>query len=278
MKIKLIPLLCILLLALVSFVSAGKAQGTLAEIDSLEAPSRKGLSIGMTGGVTTDIHQGDSPYRKAIDDPSCPVITTSSNRGYMFGITGEYQFNNWLALRSTMAFHAHQSYGKEELPEAKVLLPNPDDPMGDPIIVSQTVGLEGKWDYTYTSLGLSAVFDVITLGPGSIQGYLGLEWGSVAEIESRLVQQLDEPENQRFVTSSTAPSTRTVEIPNDLPAENISSSRFSLQGGIAYDYPLFNELHIQPGIGFDYSLTPVISDPDWKMHYLIGQIGIAIKI
>ncbi|MCB0713186.1 MAG: hypothetical protein KDD67_12720 [Ignavibacteriae bacterium] len=270
--------LAIILPAFIGLVTSMCAQESpVEEIGSAPLSSR--FQIGITGGVTHDIHSGRLHDSRTVDEDGCPVITAwpdKENKGYMFGIVGAYRINSWLTLRSDVMFALHQSIGRQELPNAKVLLPNPDDP-SSPTIIDQTVAMEAEWIYSYTMLGLLSDFTLIKLGPGEFHAMAGLTYGWQTLTEWEVDQNLEEPQNARFINPDQLPSKNDGKSLIISKNQNPSApSRFSLRSGLGYDFSLLAPLHIQPNIVYDFGLTDV--QDGWRMNYLVGQIDLIIEL
>ncbi|MCB0713185.1 MAG: hypothetical protein KDD67_12715 [Ignavibacteriae bacterium] len=263
-----------ILLVLFTLPASTNAQEHSIENISFESPLPT-LYIGLTGGVTNDFHSGSTVNHSLIENPGCPILTESSNRGYTFGIVGVYRFSPLFSIRSDIMFTAHRSTGRESL-DATTLLPDPSNPT-NPIVLEQRISTAGDWSYSYTMVDLLGDFKFVEIGPGALHGRAGIGYGWETRTSSRLAQHLETPTNAPFTNPKGLPTEDNGTTIVFTDEKNISTpSRFSIRSGIGYEFALFNLLQVQPGITFDFGLSGV--DEGWNVNYLIGQLDIMVEL
>ena len=261
------------------FLSSGAINAQEREDDLVRDTdtSSSEFRIGIAGEVSHDIHSGNQITQGMIEDPSCPVLRESTNRGYSFGLVGVYQINNRFSLRSDVRFATHTSLGSEALPAAQVMLPNQDDPGGAPVIVEQTVTTSGEWTYNYTMIDLLGRITIARIGTGHLLAESGIAYGWQSQTTSWLVQNLEGPTESRFINQGNYPTDNGGQRLILKDEVNITTpSRFSIRGGIGYELPLLSLLYIQPAITFDLGLTDV--EEEWRMNALSAQLSIMMEI
>ena len=238
------------------------------------SPSRKQILIGPTVSVNRNYHSGG--FRTIADDPSCPVFQDGNGWGFGVGLSAEFlpSINGTWGIIPRITFEQRPGQFNEELPNAEVLLPNPD-PNADPEIVSQTVSTSS--DIVYTILNAEVMYkqEVLILDGLRIGVLGGPAFGYVIGGTIRQVQDLETPENARFINNQglvEENNGRTLVFADgDIPAR--SSTRFSLKAGVQGEFGLFgNQWIMTPGVYYDYGLTEVTDTESWNLSSIIFQV------
>ena len=262
------------LLALPAMPEIGTAQnGRDNPLDPM--PSRKQILVGPTFGITRNYHTGNC---RVIDDPSCPLFTDGTGWGYLVGMTAEFlpNINGTWGIIPRVTFEQRPSQFTEELPNAKVLLPNQADPE-NPTIVDQTVSTLS--DITYTLLNFEVLYkqELVLLGNFRASVLAGPAFQYVLGGTKRQTQTLDEPLEAVFKNPDNLPTEdagRTlIFFDGDIPER--SATRFSVKAGAQGEIGLFNnDWILTPGIFYDYGFTDVTPTENWQLHSVIFQVDL----
>ena len=238
------------------------------------SPSRKQILIGPTVSVNRNYHSGG--FRTIADDPSCPVFQDGNGWGFGIGLSAEFMpvINGSWGIIPRVTFEQRPGQFSEELPNAEVLLPNPN-PDANPEIVSQTVSTSS--DIVYTILNAEVMYkqEVLVLDGLRIGVLGGPAFGYIIGGTIFQVQDLITPENARFLNPTMLPERKSgrqlVFADEDIPARN--STRFSLKAGIQGEFGLFaNQWIMTPGVYYDYGLTEVTNAQSWNLSSIIFQV------
>lgn len=238
-------------------------------------PSRKQVLIGPRFGLTRNYHTGNF---RIIEDPNCPLFTDGTGWGYLVGLTAEFlpNLNGTWGIIPAVTFEQRPAQFTEDLPNAKVLLPNDADPE-NPTIVDQTVSTLS--DITYTLLNIEVLYkqELALLGDLRFSVLAGPAFQYVLAGTKRQTQTLDQPLEAVFKNPrglETEDEGRTL-IFGDGDIEQRSGSRFSVKAGAQGEIGLFNnDWILTPGVFYDYGLTDVTPTESWQLHSVIFQVDL----
>lgn len=237
------------------------------------APSRRQILIGPTVSVNRNYHTGGF---RTIDDPTCPVFQDGSGWGFGVGLSAEFlpSVNGSWGIIPRITFEQRPGQFHEELPDAQVLLPGAGQ-NGNPVIVEQTVSTTS--DIVYTLLNAEVMYkqELLLLDDLRISVLGGPAFGYVIGGTIRQIQDLETPENARFINPTNLPSEnngrRLIFKDDDIPARN--ATRFSLKAGVQGEFGLFdNQWIMSPGVYYDYGLTEVTDGENWNLSSIIFQV------
>ena len=236
-------------------------------------PSRRQVLVGPTFSINRNYHTGGF---RTIDDPGCPLFEDGTGWGYGVGLSAEFlpSVDGRWGIIPRVSFEQRPGQFRQELPNAKVLLPNPAAP-NEPTIVDQTVSTTS--DITYTLLNVEVMYkqEVLILGDFRVGVAAGPAFQYVMGGTNRQVQDLEEPENARFVNIDNRPTAKNgrqiIFFDGDIPQR--SGTRFSLKGGVQGEIGLFdNQWAMIPGVYYDYGLTDVTPAENWQLSSIIFQL------
>ncbi len=230
--------------------------------------SRKQVLVGPVVGINRNFHTGGF---RTIDDPGCPLFEDGTGWGYIVGLTAEFlpSVNGTWGIIPRVMFEQRPGQFSQELPDAQVLLPGATEP------VNQTVSTSS--DITYTLLTAQVMYkqEFANIGGVRLGAAAGPSFNYVLGGHNRQVQDLDEPQNARFINPTGLPTEengrRLIFFDNDIPARN--STRFSIMGGIQGEIGLFNNAWIMtPGVYYDYGLTDVTNAENWGLSTIMFMV------
>lgn len=239
------------------------------------SPSRRQILVGPTFLISRNYHTGGF---RTIDDPGCPLFEDGTGWGYGVGLSAEFlpSVNGSWGIIPRVTFEQRPGQFRQELPNAQVLLPDPNRP-DTGYIVDQTVSTTS--DITYTILNAEVLYkqEVLLLGDLRIGVVAGPAFSYVIGGTNRQVQDLEEPQNARFVNNENLPTEnngrRLIFYDGDIPERN--STRFSVKGGVQGEFGLFgNQWIMTPGIYYDYGITKVAPTENWNLSSIIFQVDL----
>lgn len=239
------------------------------------SPSRRQILVGPTFLITRNYHTGGF---RTIDDPGCPLFEDGTGWGFGVGLSAEFlpSVNGSWGIIPRITFEKRPGQFHQELPNAQVLLPDPNRP-DTGYIVDQTVSTTS--DITYTILNAEVLYkqEVLLLGDLRIGVAAGPAFSYVVGGTNRQVQDLEEPQNARFVNNENLPTEnngrRLIFYDGDIPER--SSTRFSIKGGVQGEFGLFgNQWIMTPGVYYDYGISQVASTENWNLSSIIFQVDL----
>ena len=238
-------------------------------------PSRRQILVGPTFGVNRNYHSGGF---RTIDDPSCPLFEDGTGWGFNVGLSAEFlpSVNGTWGIIPRITFDQRPGQFRQELPNAKVLLPNPVDPE-QPEIVDQTISTTS--DITYSLLNAEVMYkqEVLLLGDLRVGVLAGPAFQYILGGTNRQVQDLDEPQNARFINPDDRPTEnngrRLIFFDGDIPDR--ASTRVSVKAGLQGEIGIFNnQWAMIPGIYYDYGLTDVTPGENWQLSTVVFQVDL----
>jgi hypothetical protein len=235
-------------------------------------PQRRQILVGPTFAVNRNYHTGGF---RTIEDPLCPLFEDGSGWGFAVGLSAEFlpAIDGKWGIIPRITFEQRPGNFRQELPDAKVLLPAESD-TADPMVVNQTVSMSS--DITYTLLNAEVMYkqELMTLGDLRVGVLAGPSVQYVLGGTNRQVQNLDEPDNARFRNQENLPEEnngRTL-VFQDGDITQRASIRFSVKGGIQGEIGLFgNQWILTPGVYYDYGITDVTTTENWGLSSIIFQ-------
>lgn len=259
------------LLALPVSTEIGQAQG--GRDNPLDpTPSRRQILIGPSFAINRNYHTGGF---RTLEGATCPFFDDGTGWGYSVGLSAEFlpSINGHWGIIPRITFEQRPGQFTQELPNAKVLL---EDPVtGDKEVVDQTVSTTSVIDYTLLNMEVLYKYEIVTMGSFRVAVAGGPAFQYVMAGRNRQVQDLEEPQNARFLNPDnfvTENNGRTlVFFDDDIPQRN--ATRFSVKAGVQGEIGLFGDQWIlTPGIYYDYGLTEVTSTEDWKLNTIFFQV------
>jgi hypothetical protein len=252
---------------------------TPSEDPVAEASSGPLFLVGVTGGVTRNSHSGGF---RMIDDPLCPNFEDGKGVGYLVGISANYRISDASVWGVVARVGLEQRPGNfhEVLPNAKVLIPNPDG-SGDPEVTTQSTSMTAEIHYPL--LGSELLLQFLPLRVGQFE--LGLVAGPSLQFvlngaNRRTYQEIDSPDDGRFINSSGLPTEnggrRLIFEDGDIPARN--SVRWSAKAGVQGVWTMTSFLRMAAGISYDHALTDVTSTEPWTVNSIIGQVDVLVEL
>ena len=257
----------ILLLLGLGLCSPCLAQEDLLTHDVDQKQPKEGLLIGITAGIMNDVHEESKACHVIHGLPACyPDFTkASSDNGALFGITGEYWLNDIAGIYSSLSFTSHRTYKTESF--------SVDDPTRE---INFLVGK--AWDYHSMMIALGTSFSIVDAGPGRLRGHVGIGLGLFTQLYTMNDVQVEMSTISQQVDGASKQNTEISKSADEKPTEETSRSRVSMGWRLSYDYPLLDRIYIQPALNFDYGLTTVIPDSEWRIHYLTAQLGVMMAL
>ncbi|MGE3801604.1 MAG: outer membrane beta-barrel protein, partial [Candidatus Kapaibacterium sp.] len=212
------------------------------------------------------------------DEPGCPLFEDGNGWGFLVGLSAEFlpSVDGRWGIIPRITFDQRPGQFRQELPNAKVLLPNPADPK-NPTVVDQTVSTTS--DITYSLLNVEVMYkhEILLLGDFRVGAAVGPAFQYIMGGTNRQVQDLEEPLNARFVNPDGRPTEnngrRLIFFDGDIPER--SSTRFSAKAGLQGEIGIFdNQWALTPGVYYDYGLTDVTPTENWQLSTIIFQVDL----
>lgn len=228
--------------------------------------------VGPVIGINRNFHSGGF---RVIDEPNCPVFESGTGWGFLAGLTAEFQLGESWSIIPRVTYDSRPGKFEQSLPDVPVLIPSST---GDPTTVNQSVSTTSTITYTLLNAEVMYKQEFWQIGKGvRIAAEAGPVVGYVLGGKNRQVQDLEEPQNARFINPD---PTRFAEanggrelifFDGDIPGRN--SIRFSLKAGLQAEVGLFNNAWIMcPGIYYDLGLTKVTNNENWNLNTLMFQL------
>jgi hypothetical protein len=213
---------------------------------------------------------------KEADKQYCPKFNSGSDAGYFFGISMEYLLGDVKNSTSSIIGRVLYNVMPGTMTVANTVLPVRDKVTGAEV------------DYQ-TENELTADYSAITgelMYKFNFAQGLGLAVGPTFDfaMASTREQRLNilKPDNVQFVEADLEASGysvvryendhRTIVVyDDDIPGG--SAFRLGLKFGLQYEYSM-KGLYVVPGVFYNYGITKLSSDTDWRVHTLQAQIDI----
>ncbi len=231
---------------------------------------RAKVLVGPRVGITRNFHTGGF---RTINDPNCPIFESGSGWGFLVGFTAEFQTGATWSIVPAITYDTRPGNFTQELPDAKVLLPNETEPVNQTVSTTSDIKMsmlvaEVMYKQEFAKIGngfrLSA-----TVGPTAAY----ILSGKITQVQDLIL-----PENARFsnpLKLETRNNGRTLVFAQDSTIDGLASTRFSLKAGIQAEIGLFNNQYmLYPGVFYDYGLTDVTSKENWNLSRIIFQVDL----
>ena len=236
---------------------------------------RRQILVGPTFAISRNYHTGGF---RTIDDPGCPLFEDGTGWGMAVGLSAEFlpSVDGRWGIIPRVTFDQRPGQFRQELPNAKVLLPNPIDP-NVPQVVDQTVSTTSDITYSLLNFEVMYKYEILLLGDLRVGVAAGPAFQYVMGGTNRQVQDLETPENARFINPDGRPvensGRRLIFFDGDIPDR--SSTRISAKGGLQGDIGLFdNQWALIPGVYYDYGFTDVTPSENWQLSSIFFQVDL----
>lgn len=238
--------------------------------------------FGPVVGYNRVLHSAEIATFNTIDVP-CPVFENGSANGYFFGLSFEYLLGS--AKNSTSSIIARLLYNS---------MPASFEAEGDEF-PSRVTNIEtGKTTVENSSTKNlnEVVYDMITFETQFKLNLFETTFGIVAgptfdfamTKEQTQTLELLTPENARFAKADDDPATldgprysedgRTL-IAKEGEIENSNALRVGIKFGVQYEIILNNGFYIVPSFNYNFGVTNLSDDDDWRVSAL--QLGIDVR-
>lgn len=243
--------------------------------------------LGVTFGYNRVMHSVTLP---SFDEQGtlCPKFENGSDNGFWAGITYEQFFGDLSNSRQSLIFRAlystYPSYlevGGEEYPTQVRYYDDQGKLVDQKIVYSSTLNTQ-TINYAVASLEVSykiKPIEGINLG---ITVTPTFDYALTKTYDQRF--ELLEPQNAQFKVNQDlidrhkikgyANNDRTIII-NDGDIQNSSAIRVGLKAGIQYEINIPGGFYIVPALYYNFGITNLVSNNDWRVNAL--QIGIDIR-
>jgi hypothetical protein len=223
--------------------------------------------VGPVAGVNRNFHSGGF---RVIDEPNCPIFEQGGGWGFLGGISAEFQLGKSWSIIPRIYYEARPGKFQQTLPDVLVLIPGETQP------VNQTVSTTS--DITYNLVTASVMYkqEFAQIGKGlRFAAAIGPTASYVISGKIHQVQDLEKPENARFVNPTGKPTANNgreiIFADGDIPG--LSSTRLSVMAGLQAEFGLFNNAWIMtPGAYYDYGLTDVTKNENWNLSSIVFMV------
>ncbi len=273
MKQRLLTL--IFLFAISSFAGNVLAQ----DFDNPLAPTEKGTKVllGPCAGINNVTHAADKLATFA-GDKYCPYFDGGTGNGFYFGLTYEYPFGKPAETISSIiarviysSYNGSMSIAGDEYPS---LVESVDNPNNYEVIRSAT---RHDLDVKYSVAAIEIMYK-----QNFMKEYpLGITAGPTIEIpltnDVYQTYKIVKPDNAQFRVNEKynyKDNYRTVVL-KDGPIDNAVGVRIGLKFGLQYEIILGEGLYVVPALYYNYSITKVKSDEDWRIN--LFQFGADLR-
>jgi hypothetical protein len=236
------------------------------------AKPKSQVLVGPVIGINRNFHSGGF---RVIPAPDCPVFESGSGWGFLAGLTAEFQLGESWSLIPRITYDSRPGEFHQTLDKVPVLI-NSDDQSGTVTTTDETVSTTSTITYSLLNAEVMYKQEFWQIGKGvRVAAEAGPVFGYVMGGKNRQVQDLEQPENARFINQANYPTDNNgrtiIFFDGDIPGRN--SIRFSLKAGLQAEVGLFNNAWIMcPGIYYDYGLTKVTNTENWNLNSILFQV------
>lgn len=212
------------------------------------------------------------------DKQYCPKFNSGSASGYFFGISMEYLLGDVKNSTSSIIGRVLYNVMPGNMTVANTVLPVRNKVDGS--VVDYQTENELKADYSAITAELMYKFNFDFLTGFGIAVGPTFDFAMASTREQRL--NILQPDNVQFVQADLEASgysvvryendMRTIVVyDDDIPGG--SSFRMGLKVGAQYELSM-KGLYVVPGIFYNYGITKLSSDTDWRVHTLQMQVDV----
>lgn len=270
-------ILTVIVLAVASTVPS------FGQLDDPLAPTKATIPFyfGPVVGYNRVLHSADISTFNELDVP-CPVFQNGAANGYFFGISFEYLLGG--AKNSTQSIIARVLYNS---------MPASFEVEGDKF-PSNALKADGTSELVYSSTKHvnEVTYDMVSLDVQYKMNLFGTEFGVIVgpTFDMALTRdqdqtlQLIEPDYARFIGSlpgadvepgiSYRDNGRTL-VAKEGEIPNSSALRVGIKFGAQYEIILNNGFYIVPNFNYNFGVTNLSADDDWRVSAI--QLGIDIR-
>ncbi len=274
MKLRLLPL-TIAALLVIQFVEMN-AQGDASPIEPEETGTA--ILIGPCAGIN-NVSQSADKLATFAGDPYCPFFDGGAGKGFYFGMTYEYQIGKNKA-QSTSSIITRVMYSTfpgsmdSEGDEWPSLIEDQSNPTGWSVIRSST---KHDLDISYSLAVIEFVYKENFIEGNPVGITVGPTIG--IPIQNQVTQEynLVEPENVQFaeVAGYEYKNGRRTVVVQDGEIEEATAVRVGIKFGLQYELILGENYFIVPAIYYNYGVTKVKADEDWRINAF--QFGVDLR-
>ncbi len=212
------------------------------------------------------------------DKQYCPKFNSGSATGYFFGISMEYLLGDVRNSTSSIIGRVLYNVMPGNMTVSNSILPVRDKITGKVVDYQTENELSADYSAITGEIMYKFNFDFLT-GFGLAVGP-SFDFAMASTREQKL--NILKPDNVQFVEADLAASGysvvryendhRTIVVyDDDIPGG--SSFRLGLKFGAQYEYSM-QGLYVVPGIFYNYGITKLSSDTDWRVHTLQLQLDV----
>jgi outer membrane protein OmpA-like peptidoglycan-associated protein len=221
------------------------------------------LLLGVIGGGSLNFHRGILTTKEGILE--CGQFENATTLGWLLGNSINIPITEQLSIAPTLYFHkANAGFSAGNPVQPRVSLGN-----GSTVPMNTDHTLNVSLDYLTLDVPLRYFINERLYA--FVGGSIGFNIGTSFEQEENILS----PTGLTFLDGST---TRKVFAGTFTDANGVSSSsalRFAGIVGVGYMLPVSQSIIVHPELSYQYALSPVLADNDWKVHALRGGIGIS---
>ncbi|MBM2815504.1 MAG: hypothetical protein HW421_2266 [Ignavibacteria bacterium] len=255
------------------------SQGTTLEDDPLNPRAKPTpVYIGPVVGYNRTFHTYNDALPTFSNDILCPKFPNSTANGFYAGGSFEYLLGD--LARSNSSIIARVLYNtmpmnttQLELSALPSLVEDPTDPLKYSKVDSRT---RHDFEVNYQMVTAEVIYKL-----NLFETNLGVTIGPTFDIpivkKSYQTYKLIEPDNVQFIEKPDvkySADKRTI-IVQDATITNSSGFRFGVKAGIQYEFITSKRMYIVPNINYNFAVTKVTNDLDWRINAL--QIGVDVR-
>lgn len=260
MKILLLSTLCVVL-----FCSTVLAQVSMPtdSIFNWKSKHQNRLLLGIIGGGSLNLHRGVLTTNDGILE--CGQFENATTLGWLLGNSVNIPITEQLSIAPTLYFHkANATFSADNPVQPRVALGNGATV---PMSTDQTLGVS----LNYLTLDIPLRYFISERLYALIGGSVGLNIGTSFEQEEKIIS----PSGLTFLDGSTNRKIFAGTFTDANGNSTSSSLRYAGIIGLGYMLPIHQSIVVHPEISFQYALSPVLNDNNWKVHSLRAGVGVS---
>jgi hypothetical protein len=257
------------LFAFLTLAAIGITSSASAQTGSVLVPTvQTGFLIGPIGGINLVAYSTD-PFPVLNSEKSCFTALNGSDIAPWGGLTFEYPLGNANELQNFIIVEAlYDSKSSKFTSQSGSSQTTPTKKNGIEADGSVTTALDAQLNYLLINLAYKYNF---TPGPSPVGP--GIQVGP--SIGIRMTSTLNKTVTVTASSGNQPPAdksaTATVTSPSAVP--NASGLRIALRAGVTYDIPFTQEWIATPTVGYDFPITKVNADYNWRASAVFAGIA-----
>jgi hypothetical protein len=246
---------------------------------------RPPIYIGPTFGFNSSLHSATlESFSDPDQAPICPNFEDGANTGFWVGLTWEQMLGdvkNSISSIIVRALYSSLPASFEEAGNRYPTLPTNTDANGNVTSTGEPIytSTQHTNEVTYNIISVEACYKLNPI-PGINLGFtLGPTFDYVLASDQDQRFNLIEPNNASFSPDPNSPYQYTNDNRSIIVSEGeipgSSAFRLGLKAGVQYEIILKNRAYVVPAVYYNFGVTNLSSEDDWRVNAL--QAGVDIR-